>query len=269
MLIINHLTKSGRLITKLQKYPARISDGYNNAAIGIFRLFILHLINLLRIWCRNHHYHPGGVSVSSRVDVAGTDAGDPAVQPLYPDTSSSTRRRQVLFKHVLPAMGIGLLIGIGIFNYIQGDTLKRLLGVMIVVLSARELINMFAKRKNSAPLSRSKSTAYVLSAGIVHGIYATGGPLLVYALNRLNMSKSIFRSTLAAIWTALNIVLVFSYVLTEKVTAMTLQTSTIILPSLVFGLLIGDMLHHRINERLFRIFTFALLLISGLPIIFK
>lgn len=177
--------------------------------------------------------------------------------------------RQVLFKHVLPAMGIGLLIGIGIFNYIQGDTLKRLLGVMIVVLSARELINMFAKRKNSAPLSRSKSTAYVLSAGIVHGIYATGGPLLVYALNRLNMSKSIFRSTLAAIWTALNIVLVFSYVLTEKVTAMTLQTSTIILPSLVFGLLIGDMLHHRINERLFRIFTFALLLISGLPIIFK
>ena len=118
------------------------------------------------------------------------------------------------------SLSAGLLIGIGIFNYIQGDTLKRLLGVMIVVLSARELINMFAKRKNSAPLSRSKSTAYVLSAGIVHGIYATGGPLLVYALNRLNMSKSIFRSTLAAIWTALNIVLVFSYVLTEKVTAL-------------------------------------------------
>lgn len=177
--------------------------------------------------------------------------------------------RQILLKTVMPAMGFGLIVGIGIFNYVPGEALKRFLGIMIVGLSARELFNMFFRQEKMVPLSSGKSIAYILSAGVIHGIYATGGPLLVYALNRLNLSKSEFRSTLAAIWSLINIALVTSYVLTGRVTSSSLQSSLYILPSLAFGMFLGEVMHSRINERPFRIFTFILLLISGLPIIFR
>jgi hypothetical protein len=44
-----------------------------------------------------------------------------------------------------------------------------------------------------------------MGAGLVHGMYTTGGPLLVYALGREGLSKHVFRSTVTAVWLVFNV----------------------------------------------------------------
>ena len=108
--------------------------------------------------------------------------------------------RPHLFRSILPPMGVGVLMGIIAFQYIEGDLLKTLFGLLVILLSTRELYRLLRKRHDPIALSKLAAKTCIVSAGIVHGIYASGGPLLIYAVSRLNLSKSEFRSTLAAVW---------------------------------------------------------------------
>jgi uncharacterized membrane protein YfcA len=177
--------------------------------------------------------------------------------------------RSVLLKQILPFMGAGLMVGILIFNHIQGEYLVKLLGILVVVLSLKELIQMFRPNGKQVSESRLKAIFYIFSAGIVHGVYASGGPLLVFVLNKLNLNKTVFRSTLSAVWLIMNIFLTFSYVMTQRITLETGRTSTMLLPSLVLGIILGEYLHKRSDGRKFKIVVFVLLLLTGISIIVK
>ncbi len=177
--------------------------------------------------------------------------------------------RSVLIKQILPFMGAGLAIGILIFNRLQGEYLVKLLGILVVVLSLKELIQMFRSNRTQIPDSRLKALVYIFSAGVIHGVYASGGPLLVYVLNKLNLDKTVFRSTLSAVWLIMNIFLTFSYVMTQRITVETGRTSTMLLPSLILGIFLGEYLHKRSDGRKFKIVVFILLLLTGISIILK
>ena len=50
--------------------------------------------------------------------------------------------RTILFQRVLPLMAVGLLAGIAIFQFVQGPPLKKLFGLLITLLCARELYKL-------------------------------------------------------------------------------------------------------------------------------
>ncbi|MCP4751563.1 MAG: sulfite exporter TauE/SafE family protein [Proteobacteria bacterium] len=178
--------------------------------------------------------------------------------------------KAVLFKKISPLMGVGLVIGILIFNFFQGEKLKIAFGILVVLLSVRELVKLYMRGGgDNLPLSGLKSTGYIVSAGIVHGIYASGGPLLVYVVNKLNLPKSVFRSTLSAVWLAMNLVLTASYLATGKMSIASCKLSLLLLPSMVLGLFLGEILHRRIDERWFKVCVFLLLLGSGFSIVLR
>ena len=54
--------------------------------------------------------------------------------------------RPHLFRSILPAMGFGLLAGIIAFQYIEGDLLKKLFGLLVILLSMRELYRQLRNR---------------------------------------------------------------------------------------------------------------------------
>lgn len=176
---------------------------------------------------------------------------------------------QVLLKKVLPLMFFGLVIGIVIFNWVQGDLLKKMLGVLVVFLSSRELYFLYGKTNSQTSITKIKSGLYIFSAGIVHGVFASGGPLLVYALSKINLLKSVFRSTLAVVWFTMNILLIVSYIFSGRLNAASIKFSLMCIPSLVLGLLIGDFLHHRVDEKPFKVFVFIILTLSGFSIVIK
>lgn len=176
--------------------------------------------------------------------------------------------RPLLFRSILPAMGIGVLAGIFAFQFIQGVMLKKVFGLLVILLSVRELYRLFRRNLNQKTLSLPESTAYMTLAGLIHGIYASGGPLLIYALGRLNMPKSVFRSTLAAVWLIFSIILTASYFIAGTFSRQSFAAIAILIPVILIGLVLGEWLHHRISEYPFKVFVFVVLLVAGFSICF-
>jgi len=100
-------------------------------------------------------------------------------------------------------------------------------------------------------------------------MFASGGPLLVYAVGRLNLTKSAFRSTLCALWLICNSALTLSYIGTGTLTADSVKWIATLLPVMIIGLLVGDKLHRHVNDRTFRIAVYIILLGAGLALVIK
>lgn len=171
----------------------------------------------------------------------------------------------VIRRQVVPVMGLGMLGGFALSTQLEGDLVKTLFGLFVVVVAARELLGAAGVLKRApGPMPASTRTFALLGAGLMHGLYLTGGPLLVYALSGAALPKTRFRSTLAAIWITLNSVLLVAYAADHRLTSATLQDSLLILPVVLVAMVIGEWAHHRVDEARFRVAVFGLLLLAGL-----
>lgn len=177
--------------------------------------------------------------------------------------------KAILMGRIVPFMGVGVVIGIAAFHMVRGDLLVKILGILVILLSLKELNQIFRTNHEPVPISRVKSIAYVFLAGILHGLYASGGPPLVYVLNKSKLHKTVFRSTLAAVWLTMNIFILFTYFITGKITQETGMASIILIPAMVSGIMLGDYMHRKIDDRLFKILIFFLLLLTGISIVMK
>ena len=175
--------------------------------------------------------------------------------------------RRLLTRKIMPAMAIGIAAGLLVFQYLHGAVLENLFGILVACLSIRELYRLLSRTGRRSPMSGFHSALYMTAAGFIHGIYASGGPLLIYAVGKQNIAKSIFRSTLGAVWLILSMVLTGFYLITGKLTAASLKLVLILLPVIILGIFLGEWLHHIIDEFRFKIFVFTVLLIAGLSII--
>ncbi len=175
--------------------------------------------------------------------------------------------QKLLYRKIMPAMAIGIAAGLLVFQYFHGAVLEKIFGFLVVFLSARELYRLFSLNRKHDPLSDFQSTLYMSAAGFIHGIYASGGPLLIYAVGKQNIAKSVFRSTLGAVWLIFSLVLTGFYLFSSRLTAASLKLVLILLPVITVGIFLGEWLHHRIDEFRFKIFVFTVLLIAGLSII--
>lgn len=175
----------------------------------------------------------------------------------------------VLFKRILPFAIIGLAIGVLIFNIVQGRALKIAYGVFVIVFSVFELyrLKVGADLKTPKEMSLLESSIWLISGGIMQGIYASGGPMIVYFAGRTLKDKGSFRCTLSALWLILNIILCISHLVSGKANAHTLAYSAALIPAVIIGIIIGEFLHKRIPERPFRYFVYILLIVAGVAML--
>lgn len=177
---------------------------------------------------------------------------------------------KLLLGRVLPLMLIGMAIAFLFLAGVESAWLGVAFGVMVLVLSARELQRLRALDVEVvAPISRAKSVAALLGAGIVHGIYATGGPMLVYALGREGIDKKAFRSTLSVVWIVLNVVLVTRFASAGDYTRRMLLDVGVLLPAVPIGIAAGEWIHHRVDERRFKAAVFVLLIAAAISLIVR
>lgn len=170
----------------------------------------------------------------------------------------------LLARRILPLMGLGLALGFAAFARLSSDGLRRAFGVFVVVLAAAELWRM--RRPAPAgerPLPAPAMHAALLGAGVIHGVFASGGPLLVYALGRSGLEKRTFRATLACVWLVMGTALTAAYAASGRLGRESLIASAALLPALAVALPIGEWAHQRLDETRFRRLVFALLLAAG------
>ncbi|CEA00899.1 Sulfite exporter TauE/SafE [Pseudomonas saudimassiliensis] len=169
--------------------------------------------------------------------------------------------RALLLKVILPLMLGGTLVGYLLQNGLADQVLKLLLGLLIIWFACRELWRLRCStpaRAHPAWLNR----LLILAAGISHGLFASGGPLLVYAMAGTALDKFRLRATLLCVWFTLNTSLSVLLLVQDRLASARPQLLWF-LPLLVVGVVVGEYLHPRVNEQRFRQTVYALLAVTG------
>lgn len=177
---------------------------------------------------------------------------------------------RLLGTRILPFTLIGMPIGIWIFQMAPGPSLKLAFGVIVSVLGAFELVRGLKKTyADQRPLGLYGSALFLTAGGIMQGLYASGGPFVVYFFSRTVKDKGTFRSTLSFLWLVLNVILTGSLILSSKINAYTLQFSFYLLPFVLAGIFVGTRVHDWVSERQFKQGVYALLSVAGLSLIYR
>ena len=143
--------------------------------------------------------------------------------------------------------------------------LRLLFGALIVWFAGRELLRLH-RGLEAVPHGNLWTRFWMLMAGITHGLFASGGPLLVYALTSVPLDKAAFRATLITVWFSLNSLLTLVFLFDGSLVP-ALPRVAMFLPLLVIGVVLGEYLHHRVNEQGFRKAVFVVLFATGLLLI--
>lgn len=176
----------------------------------------------------------------------------------------------LLLRHILPLMLVGGAVGLGLALALSGDVLKRVFGVLVVVLAGRELWRLGRADHGAAPATAAyPARVWVLLAGLLQGLYASGGPPLVYALSKVAIDRAVFRATLMTLWFTLNSCLVVAYASSGLWTTDTAVRCAWLLPLVPLGIVVGDWLHHRVSDRGFSVAVQLVLLIAGLALVVR
>lgn len=177
----------------------------------------------------------------------------------------------LLLRRVLPLMIAGMVFAFLFLSGVGSAWLGLAFGLMVLILSARELqrLRLAHPASREKPIARPKSIAALFGAGVVHGVYATGGPLLVYALGREGIDKKSFRSTLSVVWIVLNAILITRFSLAGDYEASMLADLLVLLPTVPMGIVAGEWIHHRFDERRFKAAVFLLLVAASISLILR
>lgn len=172
----------------------------------------------------------------------------------------------LLGRRALPLVGAGTLVSLALSRFWNPPWLLALFALFVLALAAHELRSTL-RGASGAALSRARSVAMLLGAGLIHGLFGSGGPMAVYVLSREIDDKGRFRATLSALWLVLNLLLLASFVSEHKVTRDTLGLSLSLAPMLVLGGVVGDRLHHAVAVRTFRLASAGVLSVAALGLL--
>ncbi|WJG10284.1 sulfite exporter TauE/SafE family protein [Aliiglaciecola sp. LCG003] len=171
--------------------------------------------------------------------------------------------RNFLLTQILPFMALGTLIGVLLTGQLPELYGKGLFALLICWFAGRSLAQMQAA--NHGSILRK---ILIFSAGITHGLFASGGPLLVYASAKSGLDKTQFRATLLSVWLSLNGALTIWFAASG-----TLQQHAshilMLVPVVLVGALLGNFLHHKVSQQQFTRIVFSVLLLVGVLLLLK
>jgi hypothetical protein len=170
----------------------------------------------------------------------------------------------LLLRLVMPFMLAGTLLGVVLQPLLAGALLKLLFAALILWFALRELVRM-ARSATTARRPVWLNRLLVLGAGVTHGLFASGGPLLVYALAGTPLDKARFRASLILVWCLLNSTLTLVFLWQGKL-AGKLDVLLCYLPLIPVGILLGEWLHRRVDEVQFRLWVYRLLVVAALAL---
>jgi uncharacterized membrane protein YfcA len=148
---------------------------------------------------------------------------------------------------ILIVAGAGLVVGMLVFELLPPRGSAIALSIFVIAVGLRGLLNVAPAFRAPPWLAR----VMLFLGGAVHGAFTTGGPLLVIYCRRALPHKSVFRATLAVMWLALAIGLCIGWTISHAWDAATPRVILVGLPFLIAGIVVGEYLHHRVDEARF------------------
>lgn len=180
-----------------------------------------------------------------------------------------TKFKQIHWKQfgiIVLLAGLGMPIGMLLFKSFDAMILKKILGGFIVVSATIQLVKLYMPNKvRSLPAFFNYN--FLFLGGIVHGAFAVGGPLIVLYSAKKIPDKRQFRATMCLLWATLNTVLILQYLFESKLTGKIGIDLSVLLPFLIAGIVLGEIIHNKVSEMLFKKIVFISLLVVGITMV--
>lgn len=175
------------------------------------------------------------------------------------------RRRIVwrVFARIILLVGIGLPFGMFTFGHVDERVLRWILGVFMVVVAGRGLLS-FVIRFDENRLPKWVLNLLLVAGGFIHGVFSSGGPLVVIYARHALRDKSHFRATISLLWLSLNTVMLVQGLISGRMTAEIWKIIGVCLPFVLVGAAAGNWAHRHIKDRYFSQIVYSVLLVSGL-----
>jgi uncharacterized membrane protein YfcA len=177
--------------------------------------------------------------------------------------------RPLLFRSVLPWMALGFPLGalLSEVALARSGFLPGLFGLFVVAVGLHELRR--GAPGDAAALPTSLRRTLLTLAGVIHGLWGTGGPLVVWALGRQGLDKHRFRATMSALWLCLATLQIASFACAGRLAGATPHRALALLAPVLGGLLLGERVHRAVDPLRFRALVAFLLAASGASLCYR
>lgn len=168
-----------------------------------------------------------------------------------------------ILRRLIIGSSVGVVIGIVIFLLIDIEQLK--LGVSLIVLLLTVLLLLKFRVKQS---DKKDLLVGGISGALTTNIGMPGPPLLLYFSGTNTQKEQLRGTTLAFYLFAYSVSLIIQVIFAG--TNKTIWISSgIALPLVFLGMYLGQLLFRHISQRVFRIFTYGILLFTGLYLLIE
>lgn len=165
------------------------------------------------------------------------------------------------FFKIFICMVCGMSAGIWIYNHFPLQQLLIFYGIMIIIIALKK---MLIKEKTEKVIPVWIGIIILLSAGIIHGMFVSGGALLVVYAASVLKDKQEFRATVALIWVTTGCYITGTQVVNGNFNNHVIWLLIAGIIPVFAGTIIGTKLVKRIPQEIFMKLTYILLLLSGI-----
>ena len=176
-------------------------------------------------------------------------------------------------------MVIGMFAGMKIFEVFPIQQLLTLYGVMILGIALWKLFGQrLIQRRKTEPEKTSEAgllpernfslrslamLCVILAAGVIHGMFVSGGALLVIYASSALKEKEEFRATMAMLWVTIGCYITGNQIKSGFFNSRVILLCAVGLIPLFVGIWAGTRLVKKIHQETFLKLTYVLLIISG------
>ncbi|MDD3369784.1 MAG: sulfite exporter TauE/SafE family protein [Lachnospiraceae bacterium] len=202
------------------------------------------------------------------IAVAGVEISKPVITAMALYTAvlvGFEQRKNINQKEMLKisvVMLVWMAVGVWLYKIVPMDFLKIIYGIIVVCIGLKKLL--LPDMKN---VPKSVMLLALSAAGIMQGMFISGGCFLViYAVGVLK-DKQEFRGTISSVWCILDIVLLISYYFDHSFTAPALTQTLIAIIPATLATFIGALIARKIKQQTFLFISYILLVISGIVLL--
>lgn len=184
-------------------------------------------------------------------------------------------RRHVVVRdlaRILPACVLGVGIGLYFFAVLDTVTLARTLGIAIIVYG---LYSLWAEGRAKTKAGQRLAPHIVgpisgILGGIAGATFGTMASLFFAAyLDALRVGKVEFRATISALLLTMGVVRGIGYYAIDDYGPEVWLLFAAGLPLMLLGMYLGDRIHARISEAMFRRLVCGVLILSGIALLIR
>ncbi|WP_455719430.1 sulfite exporter TauE/SafE family protein [Agathobacter sp.] len=165
------------------------------------------------------------------------------------------------FLKIFACMIVGMTAGAWIYSHFPLKELLIAYGIMIIAIALKKLI---VRSHNKKELPEWFMICILLAAGVVHGMFVSGGALLVVYATMVLKDKEEFRATVALIWVTTGFYITIPQALTGGFNSHVIGLLIVGVIPVFVGTFIGTKLVKKISQKVFMNITYILLLLSGI-----